>query len=130
MPICLPKIDKEQGFTLIEMLVVLTVIGIAATILAVRLPREPGGFQRDRAALELENAIAAARSQARSTGAAVKIIPAQIVPGTEVVAAVIPGPAGELTLYPDGSTTGVRIMMAGAPLLEIDWLTGLVSRND
>jgi hypothetical protein len=43
---------------------------------------------------------------------------------------VFSGSQGDLTVYPDGSTSGGTVELSGQPLLEVDWLTGVVSRHD
>ena len=126
------KISIEQrtaGFTLIEMLVVLTIMGLAAAIMANAMRREPGGLQRQRAFQTLESAIVAGQHEARSTGKPVTLYPGRLMAGASIAEPLLGKQSNDetLTLYPDGSTTGGTIMLSAAPLLQIDWLTGQVT---
>lgn len=130
MPICPPRTDAG-GFTLIEMLVVLSIAGLLAAMMAPRLGGRPDGVARGEAAARMEAAIASASRGARSTGGVSRLRPAAVVPGARLVEATFPSQGGEpsLLLYPDGSSSGGVIALEGRALLKVDWVTGVVSRD-
>ena len=126
MPTCPRPIEAERGFTLIEMLVVLTVLGLAAAVMAT----QSGGadrFARERSALAFRAAIDAARRDARSSGRPAIVRPAGIDDRARIAGAVF-AHSGMLAFYPDGSSSGGMIMLGDRPLLTIEWLTGEVRR--
>lgn len=119
----------EAGFTLIEMLVVMTILAMVAGFAVSARSSGPDRFGREQAALKMEAAIGRAAAEARATGKAVAFHPARTVPGAEPADAVF-GPAGSLILYPDGSASGGHIDLDGTPLLSVDWLTGGIARGE
>lgn len=126
MPICPRRTERILGFTLIEMLVVLTVLGLVGAVMAINVERDPGRSARDASVQRLKMALADARLSARRTGTPAAVDPAALVPGATLAGASAGGPANGLTFYADGSSSGQTIVLAGRPLLEVDWLTGEV----
>jgi prepilin-type N-terminal cleavage/methylation domain-containing protein len=61
------RASSERGFTLIEMLVVLTIVALVAVVGAVTLQRKPGSLTRQRAAIQVKAAALDARRLHRST---------------------------------------------------------------
>ncbi len=125
-PTLTPPIERSlSGFTLIEMLVVLTIISLVAAIGAATLSRKPGHIERERIAGRIQLAVAAAQRSARQQGS-----PASLdlhkVEGVKSPLAFKPtlGRDNLLSFFPDGSSTGGAISLDGRPLIEIDWLTG------
>lgn len=116
--------SREGGFTLVEMLVVLTILGIAAVLLVGRMDQAPR-FARERDVAVLETQVAAARHEAVRTGTTVRLDPAEAIGGAAVEGAVF-GPG--LALYADGSTSGGMITIGDVPVLTVDWLTGEARR--
>ncbi|HEY0087135.1 MAG TPA: type II secretion system protein [Allosphingosinicella sp.] len=123
MPISAPP-TRKAGFTRIEMLVVLTIIGLVAAAAAVRLGGPPAGAARQRAVQTLRVAFAKARSEASATGRAAAVRPAALVAEAALATPAFPAPPGEILFYPDGSSSAGTVSLRGAPVLEIDWLTG------
>lgn len=126
MPTSAPHPDSA-GFTLVEMLVVLTVLGLAAAFMAGRLAAEPGRFAGERQVAMLERAAAEARAAAIRSGRPVALDAGALVADASLAAPVFAA-GGSLVFYPDGSSTGGTIEVAGAPALAVDWLTGETER--
>jgi len=100
---------------------------IAAAGLALR-PQSSGTLAREKVGANLAQALANAQAQAGATGQAVKLNlrAADVSPGLSVSSPL--GDADSITLYPDGSTSGGVIALAGKPVWTLDWLTGALSR--
>lgn len=120
--------SAELGFTLIEMLVVLTVLALVAMVAAQRIGRRPDSVIRNEAQARLDAAIQAARREAGRTGSVRAVYPAGLIEGASLTAA-LPSQgarAGTILLYPDGSSNGGLVSVAGKPLATVDWLTAQV----
>ena len=118
----------ERGFTLIEMLVVLTIVGLVAAVGAVTLQRHPGHLTRQRAAIQVKAAAEQARQQAMETGRA-SLLDLSKIPaakGTLTLGAKQRDVKPLLAFYPDGSSTGGTVLLDESPLVRIDWLTGRI----
>jgi len=125
-PTLTPPIERSlAGFTLIEMLVVLTIISLVAAMGAATLSRKPGQLERERIAGRIKLAIAGAERAAREQGRAASPDFGKI-DGIDKPLVFQPtlGRDKLLTFFPDGSSTGGAISLDGRPLVEIDWLTG------
>lgn len=125
-PICPPPTERVRGFTLIEMLVVLTVLGLVAALLAGTMGRGSEGLARQKAAQALRAAFAEARLEARRTGRTARVDPAALVERSALVDPAFPLPGGGIAFYPDGSSSGGVVRLGEARLLAVDWLTGEV----
>ena len=126
MPTCPRPTERALGFTLVEMLVVLTVLGLLAAMLAATMGREPDRLARQKAAQTLRAAFAEARLEARRTGRTARVEPAALVEESRIANPAFPAAGGSILFYPDGSTSGGTVRLGEARLLEVDWLTGEV----
>ncbi|WP_162806440.1 prepilin-type N-terminal cleavage/methylation domain-containing protein [Sphingosinicella terrae] len=115
--------SKQAGFTLMEMLVVLVILGLAAALIAGRLAGRPGRIDRERTVTALQARIAAARRDAMRSGAAVRLVPAEVDAAAALTDPVF-GREMALVFHPDGSSNGGTVLLAGRPALSVDWLSG------
>ena len=147
------------GFTLLELLVVIVVLGLALGLVLGRAPHASPGFRLDRAATRVADALRLARSQAIARDRPVAVMvdplrrtlqvgaapawhfPAGVTIATGAGAAPTDGPAERPVLVvfaPDGTAAGGPVVLAAARLrraIGADWLTGRVEpgrveRND
>jgi len=144
-----PRRGREAGFTLLELIVTLSILGLALALIVGYKPPWSSGLGLRGTAAELASGLRLARSEAilrnqsiafeidlaghryRVGGGAVRQLPAQLklalltVTGEQHYAA-----QGDIRFNPDGSSTGGRIEVAdGARSIAVgvDWLSGRVS---
>ncbi len=133
------------GFTLLETVVVVVVLGLMLTILAGFAPRRPARLELVNAADTVAATLRLARARAIATGQPVMVqamagpagASALVVDG---VARPLAGPATlamagppVLRFAPDGSASGGAVRVAGqtqAMLVTVAWLTGRVAITD
>jgi len=146
-----PKRRSDDGFTLMELMVVLAIMGVLIGILVARGPVHSVGLQTRAAAGALAQALRAARAQAidRSETVTVAIDPVHRVFAADrgpvqhfaasmdvaVLPPALPGPNDTrlIRFSPDGSASGGEILLgAGKRRLSItvEWLTGRVQVAD
>ncbi len=134
----------EAGFTLIEVLVVLAVLGLAAGLVAFRGPPRSAALDLRAASGEIARAMRLARTQAIAGNAAVPVVldpaaaayrvgagPPRRLPAGVGLSAVTVAGAGPptITFAPDGSSSGGRVELAAAGRrvqVGVEWLTGRV----
>jgi len=114
----------QAGFTLVEMLVVLAIIGIvAAAGLALR-PQGAGTLAREKLGARLAQSLANARAQASASGQVVTLSLRNADLSQDLSVSSPLGDADSVLIYPDGSSSGGTIAIAGRPAWTLDWLTG------
>jgi len=129
---------RPSGFTLLEMLVVLAVLGLAATVVLTSLPPRSVRAEVRAGAAALAGGLRMARGQAIATDRPVAVVldPAarmfrvgagRIIRLPDRLAMSATRPA--IVFAPDGSSSGGRIDLAGGTVhvqLDVSWLTGRV----
>lgn len=146
-----PRRSPASGFSLLEMLCVVLLIGVMATMTAVSVQRGLGGARAQSAAGELAAALRRARLQAVVGG---RITDFRLDPARasyrigDAVPVVLSGDlhlgmryareavepaateAGGIRFFPDGSSSGGRITLRQGRRqwrLDVSWLTGAVA---
>lgn len=127
LTIASPPPVREAGFTLVELLVVLTIIGLLAAVATSRLSVRPASVDRARMRGALAEAISSARHQALVGGRPVRIDSSKLAISDLAYQPVFGDTQAPLTVYPDGSTNGGIVSIKGRPVVAIDWMTGRVS---
>lgn len=148
---------RDRGFTLIEVLVVVAVLGLALALLAARGPQRSAALDLRGAAEQVAGSLRLARARAiasnrmvgvtfdaaarsvRLDGTAPGVLPPGV--GLSVTATFSDAGVGEapgtpvraIRFAPDGSSTGGRVLLDGRGRrvqVGVDWLTGRVSVAD
>lgn len=140
----------EGGFTLIEVLAVLAILGLAIGILAGRGPSRSVALEVRQTANTVAQALRLARSQAIAVNGDVAFVldvarrgfrvgdgPWQAIPpALDVGVTAVAGEASSaarIVFAPDGGSTGGRIRVAGGAAVRVvvvDWLSGRVTVGD
>lgn len=136
------------GFTLIEMIVVLAVMGLMLALVVSRGPVRSPRLELDAAARDIAGGLRLARAQAiaenRPVAFSVDIArgstrtdagPPRALPAGFAIRIVAErgGAVPVIRFGPDGSSSGGRIELTGQGLrvqIGVDWLTGRVRIND
>jgi len=140
----------QRGFTLLELLVVLAIIGFTLSLIPGFILRDGASAVMDRAISAVADGLRNARSQAvlqnreylfaidvekRQFRAGVQAIPVQISGDIDLRLVTARSEqsgasSGRIRFFPDGSSTGGRIVLTnegGQREVEVDWLTGEIS---
>jgi len=142
----------QAGFTLLEMIIVLVILGLVVGIAASRGPQRSHGLEMRGLVASVVEALRGARGRAISSDRPVLIAvngerrsiaveggpTIQLPPELDLTGAA--GPAGApgkkligFRFAPDGSSTGGRLVLADGKRhtqIGVDWLTGRVSVTD
>lgn len=119
----------SAGFTLLELLVVLVVIGLAGVVAFPAVAGRSSAGQARVAARDLVTALRATRAEAVAVRRPVAFQTSPRVPaGVRVERA--DGGQRPVTFFPDGGSTGGRFLVQpGGIAVEIDWLSGAVRQS-
>ncbi|WP_158258285.1 GspH/FimT family pseudopilin [Rhodopila globiformis] len=129
-----PPRRGEAGFTLIEMIVVIAIVGLVAGLVLIRQPWTSAGFERQATQRALADALHLARSRAIAQGRNVSILtgaagfsvdggPVRALPAHEALS------ASRIVFMPDGGSSGGTIVLAAGQkriAMTVNWLTGRV----
>ena len=136
------------GFTLIEMLVILVILGLTVALIVSRGPARSTGFDLRATAADVAQQLRLARAEAIATdritrftldhadrlyetnGVAGPVLPPELALSMTTATGSPPKPLGAIIFTPDGSSSGGRVVLtAGATTVAVvvDWLTGRVS---
>lgn len=127
--------SRDAGFTLLEIVVVLAIVGLMLGLVATRGPLRSGRMDLEAATRGMVGALRVARSQAiaRNRPVAVTLTAhGYRVQGQQTVALpadIMLAGASEIRFAPDGSASGGRIVLHGKALrtsIAVDWLTGSI----
>lgn len=146
-----PRSTGAAGFSLVEMLVVLAVLALAATLGGPTLRRILPGQRLDAAADALATELALLRTEAVRTGRTTRLVydpeanaflssrraarPIAVAPlraGIDIPPEARSAP-GEIRFLPSGATTGARIVLAGeagSRAMTVSRVTGAVRREE
>ncbi len=143
----------ERGFTLLELMVVLLIIGLLLVLVPGHLWRSHAGLEVQVAARALADGLRQTRSDALVTNRervfTVDVAGHRFRPGQDrqleslnaglrlgldtARSELIDAASGQIRFFPDGSSTGGRItltMQAQQAEVTVDWLTGQVAIAD
>src|SRR5437588_8678940 len=146
-----PRHGPEAGFTLIELIVTLTILGLALALLVGYKPPWSSRLGLRGTAAELASGLRLARSEAIlrnrpilfeidlaghqfrvDTGPARRLPPQLSIALLTVSGERRDAATGDIRFNPDGSSTGGRISLSDGPqkvTIGIDWLSGRVNAS-
>ncbi len=136
-----PHSDRHSGFTLIEVIVVLAILGLALVLVVGYKPPWSSGLGLKGTAAELASGLRLARSEAIASNRSVVLdtgaerrLPGNVSIELLTIAGEREGAGtGDIRFNPDGSSTGGRIALGDGRqrlAIGVDWLTGRISVAD
>ena len=142
-----PRSRRVAGFTLVEILIVLTIVALAAAVVAPTLGAAVGFGQLRGEARAVVSGLREARAQAMTGGQRadfrlqgsqwrVGTASREVLPGIAISLDVPPAgidPDGSfIRFFPDGRSTGGRVQLRRKDRIEtiqVDWITGHAHRS-
>lgn len=143
-----PHVAGQAGFSLLELLVALTILALAMTVVSISASRRSPSFEVQRLSGEAVSLLREARLSAQSTGRRARIIfdpeerhlkragspPVSIPEGVtaSLVSSASAGPSA-IIFFPDGSSSGGEFTLEGAgrtEVVKVDWLTSRIERQE
>lgn len=124
---------RQSGFTLLEMIVVLVILGLTLTLVITRGPMHSTRLDTDAAARQVAGTLRLARGRAIAQNQSVSVVLAPHFYQVEGLAAhVVPSDvalAGNpvIRFAPDGSSSGGTVVVQSATsrvAIVVNWLTG------
>lgn len=116
----------QAGFTLLEMLVTVAVMGIVLAVLAGFMRPHSHRLEMEAAARDVARAMRTARGTAIAGGTQVALVLPELPPWLTVSERA---PRGGILFAPDGSSSGGQVLLSGqgqVAAVSTDWLTGRV----
>ncbi len=120
------RASRQAGFTLLEMIVVIAVMGLVLAMLAGYGPPRSHWLDTKAAAREVADAMRAGRGRAIVEGHPVAL---RLPPMPAWLGVTVQAPPGGIVFLPDGSASGGQVLLddAGRHItVTADWLTGRV----
>ena len=122
-----PRRTDEAGFTLMEMLVVMTIMAIVAAVAITQIPAAGSVGKRVRLAVLARQALQTGRIRAMAEGQDVTIKSSDLAPAADQLSIAGTGGNPTMTFFPDGTASGGAVMLGSKAILNVDWLTGSIS---
>lgn len=116
--------NNDSGFTLLEMIVVIAVMGLILALITGFGPPRSHWLEEQAAARQVVEAMRAARGSAIAQGQPVALRLPHLPPW---LAVSVQAPPGGIVFAPDGSASGGRVRLDGNGreiAITADWLTG------
>lgn len=148
---CHRSAGTQAGFTLVELLVALTIVVLALAVVPGNMMKLHESMQYRSAVRDLLSGLKAARTEAQRSGVAVPFtldteehwfsvgaqhtgsLPDRLRFGMVVAEREVEEQRGSIRFYPDGSSTGGSIIVlrpsGDGVRLRVDWLLGRISQE-
>ena len=128
----------QNGFTLIEMIVVIVIMAMVGGLVLIKQPWHSTGLNTDATIRALTNALRLARSRAIAQDRDVTVVTAPSGFSVDGGAAWLLPPdealsRSQVIFTPDGGSTGATILLAAGSrrvAVQVNWLTGRVRSAD